>query len=73
MATWYNLLWKTQRMARKKIFKRNGNPETIASHHLALFKAIKAGDKEKASRIARDHMDFVAEELRRVLTEEQTS
>ena len=73
MATWYDLIWKTQRMARQKIFRRQGNSQTIADQHLSLFNAIKAGDKDKASRIARDHTDFVAEELRHVLTEEQAS
>ena len=71
MATWYDLLWKTQRISRTKIFRHSGNYQTIADQHLALFQAIKAGDKEKASRIAREHMDFVAEELRRILSEEQ--
>ena len=70
ISTWYNLLWKTQRMARKKIFRHKGNRQTISNQHLAIFKAIEAGDKDMASRTAREHVDFVDRELRRILSEE---
>jgi GntR family transcriptional repressor for pyruvate dehydrogenase complex len=72
MATWYNLLWNTQRVSRKKIFRKKGNRELIADQHLKLFKAIKERDKERASKEARKHIEFVEQELRRIIAEDKS-
>lgn len=72
MATWYNLLWNTQRVSRKKIFRKKGNRELIAEQHLNLFKAIKEGDKERASKEARKHIEFVEQELRKIISENKS-
>ncbi|MDP7416874.1 MAG: FadR/GntR family transcriptional regulator [Desulfobacterales bacterium] len=70
MATWYSLLWDTQKLSRKKIFKKKGNLKMITDQHLRLFEAIKNKDPEAASREARMHIEFVENELKKIIGEE---
>lgn len=72
MAFCYHLLWNTQRIARKRIFRKDENRKLIADQHLKLFEAIKDRDGDRASTEARNHIDFVEKELRRVIVEENT-
>ena len=67
MASCYHILWNTQIVSRETLFKKEGNRERIASQHVNIFKAIEARDPDRAAREARLHIDFVAEELRRLL------
>ncbi len=71
MATWYNLLWNTQKVSREKIFKKKGNRQLIAEQHQRIFEAIKNGDKNRASREAKKHIEFVEKELRKIIGEEK--
>jgi len=66
----HQLLWNTQKMARQKIFIHETNRRLIVESHRRIFEAIKNGDPEKASREARDHIDFVEKELKKVIAEE---
>ena len=66
MATWYSLLWDTQKLSRKKIFTKKENLKMICDQHLKLFEAIKNKDPEAASREARMHIEFVENELKRL-------
>jgi GntR family transcriptional repressor for pyruvate dehydrogenase complex len=70
MATWYNLLWNSQRLSREKIFRKKGNRKKIAQQHLSIFEAIQRHDKQGASRAAREHIQFVEDELKKILEEE---
>ncbi len=72
-ASCYNILWNSQKMSRKKLFKRKENSQRIAEQHLRIFKAIKAKNPAEASRRAREHIDFVEKELRKIISEEITS
>lgn len=67
MASCYHILWNTQIVSRETLFKKEGNHEFIASQHLNIFDAIQARDPDRAAKEARRHIDFVAEELRRLL------
>jgi len=67
MATWYNLLWKTQKVSREKIFKNPENRKRIADQHLRIFLAIKERDPERASKEARRHIEFVEKQLRKII------
>ena len=70
MAFCYNLLWNTQRIARERIFKKEGNRKLICSQHIKLFEAIKDRNSKMAGKEARRHIDFVESELRRITLEE---
>ena len=72
MATWYNLLWDTQRMSREQLFKKKGNRRLIAEQHLRIFKAIKDREPLRASKEARRHNDFVEVELREIIQQKKT-
>jgi GntR family transcriptional repressor for pyruvate dehydrogenase complex len=72
MASCYHLLWNTQRIAREKIFKKKENRELIAKQHLKMFEAIKERNGGKASIEAGKHIDFVEEELRKIIVEEKS-
>jgi len=67
MASCYHILWNTQIVSRETLFRKEANRKLIAGQHLNIFKAIQEGDAERAAREARRHIDFVAEELRRLL------
>jgi len=67
MASCYHILWNTQAVSRETLFQKEANRQLIAEQHLNIFKAIQAGDADTAAREARRHIDFVAEELRRLL------
>lgn len=67
MASCYNILWDTQKMAREKIFKLKQNKERNFNQHTEIFEAIKVGDALRAAKQAEIHIDFVAQELREVL------
>lgn len=54
-------------VSRETLFKKPGNREKIARQHLNIYQAIQARDPETAAREASLHIDFVAEELRRML------
>jgi GntR family transcriptional repressor for pyruvate dehydrogenase complex len=66
MASCYHILWNTQIVSRETLFKKESNRELIARQHLNIFEAIRARDADRAAREARRHIDFVAEELRRL-------
>jgi len=67
MASCYHILWNTQIVSRETLFKKEANRRLIATQHLSIFEAIQEGDAERAAREARLHIDFVADELRRLL------
>jgi GntR family transcriptional repressor for pyruvate dehydrogenase complex len=67
MASFYHLLWDSQRISREKIFLKKGNRERIAEQHLRIFEAIRDRDSGKAGREARKHIDFVEAEFRETL------
>jgi GntR family transcriptional regulator, transcriptional repressor for pyruvate dehydrogenase complex len=67
IASVYHLLWDTQKMSRKRIFQRKGNRKRIADQHRSILEAIKAGDGERASGEAKNHIAFVASEFRNAL------
>jgi len=71
MASCYHILWNTQIVSRETLFRKEANRERIAQQHLDIFKAIQRRDAEGAAREARRHIDFVAEELRRLLEREK--
>jgi GntR family transcriptional repressor for pyruvate dehydrogenase complex len=71
MATCYDLLWKTQALSRKRIFRNAENHQRIAEQHLKIFEAIRDRDPRRASREARQHIEFVEEELRSVFHEKE--
>ncbi len=73
MATCYHLIWKTQALSREKIFLKAGNHDKIAEQHLRIFQAIRDRDAERASREARNHIEFVENELRAVINEQERS
>lgn len=72
MASCYNILWNTQIVSRETLFKKAGNRERIAQQHVNIFEAIRARDADKAAREARRHIDFVAEEMRRLIKTDKT-
>jgi len=72
MASWYNLLWNTQRVSREKLFRKESNRRFIADQHMRIFQAIKDRDPKRASREARDHIAFVERELREILKQERS-
>lgn len=67
MASCYQVLWNTQIVSRETLFKKEANRELIVSQHLKIFQAIQARDAEAASREAGRHIDFVSEEMSRLL------
>ncbi len=67
MASCYHILWNTQIVSRETLLRKKGNREIIARRHLNIFEAIRARDADRAAREARRHIDFAAEELRRML------
>lgn len=67
MASCYHILWNTQVVSRETLFKKEANRELIAGQHLRIFQFIQAKDAEAAAREARRHIDFVAEEMRRLM------
>jgi GntR family transcriptional repressor for pyruvate dehydrogenase complex len=69
-ASCYHLLWDTQRISRERIFRKQGNRKLIAEQHLKIFGAIRDKDRDRAGKEARKHIDFVKQELNRVITEE---
>ncbi len=69
-ASCYNILWNTQKMSRKKLFKKKDNKRLIAEQHMKIFKAIKSKRPNQASKEARAHIDFVERELRKIISEE---
>jgi GntR family transcriptional repressor for pyruvate dehydrogenase complex len=73
IASIYHLLWNTQKMSREKIFEKKGNRKHIADQHRKILAAIKARDRERASREARKHIEFVESEIREALASEKTS
>lgn len=72
MASWYNLLWNTQRVSREKIFRKDENRRLIADQHMRIFQSIKARDPKGASREAREHIEFVEKELKEILNLEES-
>jgi len=66
-ASCYNILWSTQKMSRKQLFRKRENQRLIAEQHMRIFKAIKSRNPEQASREARRHIDFVETELRELM------
>jgi len=70
MASCYHILWNTQIVSRETLFKKEANRELIAGQHLKIFTLIRDKDAEGAAREARRHIDFVAEEMRRLLGKE---
>jgi DNA-binding FadR family transcriptional regulator len=58
-------------VSRETLFRKEANQERIAQQHLDIFKAIQRRDAEGAAREARRHIDFVAEELRRLIEREK--
>ena len=69
-ASCYHLLWDTQRISRERIFRKQENRKLIAEQHLKIFGAIRDKDRDRASKEARKHIDFVEQELNRVFAEE---
>ncbi|MBW2082639.1 MAG: FadR family transcriptional regulator [Deltaproteobacteria bacterium] len=69
-ASCYNILWNSQKMSRKKLFKKKENKRLIAEQHMKIFRAIKAKDPDRASKEARSHIDFVEQEIRKIIDEE---
>lgn len=67
MASCYHILWNTQIVSRETLFKNEANRELIAAQHLKIFRAIQAGEGEEAAREARRHIQFVEEEMRRLV------
>lgn len=70
MASCYQILWDTQKVSREKIFKKKGNRKLISEQHLKIFEAIRDRAADRAAKEARNHIDFVERELRKVLAEE---
>ena len=73
MASCYQILWDTQKVSREKIFKKKGNRKHIAEQHVKIFEAIRDKAPDRAAREARNHIDFVESELRKVLSEEDSA
>lgn len=72
MASCYRLLWDTQRMSRERIFQKEENRKLIAEQHQKVIKAIEERDPEKAGREARKHIDFVEQEMRKIISEDHS-
>ena len=70
MASCYQILWNTQKVSREKIFKNKGNRKLISEQHVKIFEAIRDRAADRAAKEARNHIDFVERELRKVLAEE---
>ena len=68
IASFYHLLWDTQKMSRKKIFQKKENRKRIAEQHLSILEAIKAGDSRRASAEATEHVAFVASEFKEAVS-----
>ncbi len=71
MASCHHILWSTQKLSREKIFKTKGNRKHIAEQHSRILEAIKNKNPNQAGKEARRHIDFVANELRKILEEER--
>ena len=56
-----------RKLFREKIFKNPENRKRIADQHLRIFLAIKERDPERASKEARRHIEFVEEQLRKII------
>ncbi|MEW6668113.1 MAG: FadR/GntR family transcriptional regulator [Thermodesulfobacteriota bacterium] len=70
-ASFYHLLWDTQKISREQIFRHMGNRKKIVQQHMRIFRAIRDRDSQRASEEARKHIQFVESELRRVLGEDR--
>ncbi|HDZ23996.1 MAG TPA: FadR family transcriptional regulator [Desulfobacteraceae bacterium] len=66
-ASCYNMLWSTQKMSRKQLFRKKENKQRIAEQHLRIFQAIKSRNPDQASREARRHINFVENELKELI------
>ncbi|RLB41057.1 MAG: transcriptional regulator GlcC, partial [Deltaproteobacteria bacterium] len=53
-----------------KLFKKKENKRLIAEQHMRIFKAIKAKDPDRARKEASSHIDFVEQEIRKIILEE---
>jgi GntR family transcriptional regulator, transcriptional repressor for pyruvate dehydrogenase complex len=73
IASFYHLLWDTQKMSRKKIFQKKENRTRIAEQHRSILDAIKAKDSRRASEEAKKHVAFVASEFREAITSSKTA
>ncbi len=69
-ASCYHILWSTQKLSRKKLFKKKENKRLIADQHMRIFKAIAAKDPDLASKEAAAHIEFVEKELRKIISDE---
>jgi len=72
-ASCYHILWNSQKVTREQIFKKKKNKRLIAEQHLKIFQAIRNRDAERASREARQHIDFVETELRELMASDTPS
>lgn len=71
MASCYRLLWDAQKMSREKIFRNRQNRRRIAEQHRRIYEAIRRRDPEEARKAAQVHIDFVEEELRKIIGPEK--
>lgn len=67
IASFYHLLWDTQKIAREKIFRKRANRKLIAEQHQSILEAIKNRDSKQASREAKKHIEFVESEMRKAI------
>lgn len=68
IASFYHLLWDTQKMSRKQIFQKKENRQRIAEQHLSILEAIKDRDSRRAGQEAQKHVAFVASEFRETIS-----
>jgi len=73
IASFYHLLWDTQKMSRERIFRRKGNYRFIGQQHLRIFEAIRDRDAERAGKEAREHIAFVESEIRNEIESRETT
>jgi GntR family transcriptional repressor for pyruvate dehydrogenase complex len=63
MANLFDLLWRSQKLAREIILREKQNKEKLLAQHLDILEAVRNRDPEKAEDAALAQLDFVETQL----------
>lgn len=61
-----DVMQKTIRSNRERLFKREGNQDILVKQHKSIYEAIKARDSELARKNMYGHLSYAEEEMKRI-------
>ena len=62
-STLFDLLWQTQKVIRKTMFKEDINKQRLLEQHSAILQAIKERNSRKARAAILNHLDFAEKKI----------